>query len=60
MRADQITDPVFRAQMDYREGAGSQSDNPYPKGSPGHDDWAWEMHRLQVRELEALTEGVTA
>jgi hypothetical protein len=45
--------PVQAAQWLYREGGG-QDDNPYPKNTPEHETYAWEMHRLQLDELRTI------
>lgn len=52
-----MADPVFRAQWDYKEGGG-QCDNPYQEGDLRRQDYAWEMHRLQHRELAEMGLGV--
>lgn len=45
--------PRAVAQDVYRNGEG-QDANPYPQGSRERDQFAMEMHRLQLEELKGL------
>ena len=45
--------PTGAAQQMYKEGQGLES-NPYAKGTKQHDQFDWEMHRLEREELKAM------
>jgi len=42
--------PIAQAREDWRNGL-SSDENPYPKGSPEREEYAWEHHRLMHQEF---------
>jgi hypothetical protein len=49
----ELSTPAIEAAKAFREGEGLSA-NPFQKGSANHSAFAWEMHKLQNREFEAL------